>query len=112
MFERASGIGTVCTAEPTACDGTYSGASLDLYNKSLTGTIPPELAQLSNTLTDALCAAPSPGSSPEEPPRCMPHRTQRPAVLQGSETQQLERHGADRDLPANPAEQLDVPAAS
>jgi hypothetical protein len=64
MFERASGIGTVCTAEPTACDGTYSGASLDLYNKSLTGTIPPELAQLSNTLTDALCAARPPGAPP------------------------------------------------
>ena len=72
----------------------------DLHSKGLTGTIPPELAQLSNTLTGYLCAAPSvaqPRAEGAATParRCRTALKAFPAVVQVASRQQLERHATD-----------------
>ena len=38
---------TICTVEPKACNGTFMSDELDLKSMALSGTIPPQLGQLS-----------------------------------------------------------------
>ena len=45
---RAQQLTTICSAQPSACDGTFTDTTLNLTSLQLGGTVPTELASLTN----------------------------------------------------------------
>ena len=58
--------GTVCSYEPTACDGTFGGTDLYLHGRGLGGSVPSQLGRLTALTTLALHGNRLSGSLPSQ----------------------------------------------
>ena len=66
VLRCASASGFICSQQPTMCDGTYTGTSLNFYQQGLSGTIPTQLGQLTQATSMSVARNSMSGTIPTE----------------------------------------------